>query len=176
MDPTVISCVWEGSGCSKSKGITVHAYVASTSVAALASSAFAADLPVSRYEQREVYEYRQAPPPVVVTRPAPVVTETVVVRRPVVVAPPPVIVEEYPVYAEPIYPRVYATFGGYPGRRRAHFGWGPRRPLWGTLVMEKPREGPFSSVWRRYRVAFDSRSASPHEPPCPMRWAQTSKD
>ena len=66
------------------------------SAVALASPAFAADLPVTRYGevptyQREVhpYEYRTAPP-VVVARPAPVVRETVVVRRPVVVAPPPV--------------------------------------------------------------------------------------
>src|SRR5689334_6101609 len=87
---------------------TVLLALASASTMAVALPAFAADLPVSRYEPREGYEYRQAPPPVVVTRPATVVRETVVVRRPVVVAPAPVIVEEYPVYAEPIYPRVYA--------------------------------------------------------------------
>ena len=105
---------------------TVLLALASASTMAVALPAFAADLPVSRYEPREGYEYRQAPPPVVVTRPATVVRETVVVRRPVVVAPAPVIVEEYPVYAEPIYPRVYA-FGGYPGWHRTQVWWGPRR-------------------------------------------------
>jgi hypothetical protein len=104
---------------------TVVLGLASAAAVAVASPAFAADLPPTRYEQREVYEYRQAPPPVVVTRPGPVVRETVIVRRPVVVAPAPVIVEEYPVYAAPVYPRVYA-FGGYPGWRRSHWGWGPR--------------------------------------------------
>ena len=93
------------------------------SAVAFASPALAADLPVTPYGEaptyeREVhtYEYRTAPP-------------VVVVRRPVVVAPPPVVVEEYPVYEVPrLYarPRVYAYDGpmwrgGWGHGHRGHF-------------------------------------------------------
>ena len=118
--------------------------VAAVAMAALASPSSAADLPSYREGgvtyQRESHthtyerEYGAAPrvrvAPRVVERP--VVEETVVVRRPVVVARPRVIVEEYPVYAAPVYvaPPIYA-YGGPRWRQRA---WGPRHhfagPRW----------------------------------------------
>jgi hypothetical protein len=77
------------------------AILGSVGALALATPAFAADLPVQpRYSEVPGYEYRSAPPAVVEELP-PVAPETYVVRRPVVVAPPPVVVEEYPVYASP---------------------------------------------------------------------------
>ena|SRR5262245_541485 len=103
---------------------------ATAAILALASPAFA-DGDGGTIYQRDVhtYEYQRAAPPVVVERrvvPAPVVTETVVVRRPVVVVQPPVVVEDYPVYAAPLYrtPRVYA-YGAFPAWRGG--GWGHRR-------------------------------------------------
>jgi hypothetical protein len=119
--------------------------VAAAAVAALAWPSFAADLPPYREGgvtyQRESHthtyerEYRRAAPRVRVAPrvvEAPLARETVVVRRPIVVARPPVIIEEYPVYAAPVYatPRVYA-YGHFPGWRRAGMGWGPRRHLAG---------------------------------------------
>ena len=114
---------------------------AGAAAVALTSPALAADLPPYRdggvtYQQRESHTYErqyQRVAPRVVHRP--VVQETVVVRRPVVVTRPHVIVEEYPVYAAPIYPPVVA-YGG-PGLRPRYFGpryhfagpryWGGRR-------------------------------------------------
>jgi len=98
---------------------------------ALASPAVGADLSAAPYSdvptygpEVHTYEYRTAPP-VVVVEPAPIFSETVVVRRPVIVAPSPAVVDEYPVYAAPrVYaaPPVYAYAG--PGWRG---GWGYRR-------------------------------------------------
>src|SRR5688572_17366678 len=99
----------------------------SAAAIAFASTAIAADLPVTRYGeqttiQREVHTYQYVTPPVVVMRPAPLVRETVMVRRPIVVAPP-VVVETYPVYGAPVYAAapIYA-YG--PGWRRGGWGWG----------------------------------------------------
>ena len=104
------------------------------SALALVSPAAGADLSVRPYGEgpgydREVrtYEYRTAPP-VVVVEPAPVIRETVVVRRPVFVEPPPVVVDEYPIYATPrpyagpLYAYATPVWRG---------GWGPRRHFHG---------------------------------------------
>ena|SRR5215218_1870842 len=100
-------------------------------VAALASSASAADLPVFREGgtyQRETHTYeREYQGRRIVDRP--VAQETVVVRRPLIVQQPQVLVEEYPVYARP-YPPVVA-YGGQWLRPRyfaGHF-YAPRH--WG---------------------------------------------
>jgi hypothetical protein len=90
--------------------------IASAAMVALATPAFAADLPL--YRDGASYpsqSYREPAPrvrvaPRVVDRT--VVRETVVVRRPVVVARPRVIVEEYPVYAAPVYVPPVVVYGG----------------------------------------------------------------
>ncbi len=98
---------------------------------ALVSPAFAADLAVTPYGpgpgyERDVYAYPYRAPPVVVEEPAPVVTERVIVPPPVIVQRRPVVVDEYPIYAPPVYagPPVYAYAGpawGY--RHRLRDGW-----------------------------------------------------
>jgi hypothetical protein len=101
--------------------------IAGAAVVALATPALAADLPV----YRDGVSYRQsyrAPAPRVRVAPRvvdrTVVRETVVVRRPVVVARPRVIVEEYPVFAAPVYAPPVVAYGGPAFRPRF---WGPRR-------------------------------------------------
>ncbi len=117
---------------------------AGAAAVALASPALAADLPPypdgGMTYQRESHTYEQQyqrVAPRVVHRP--VVQETIVVRRPIVVTPPHVVVEEYPVYAAPIYPPIVA-YGG-PGLRPRYFG--PAPPLcWTSLRGGRRRTSP----------------------------------
>jgi hypothetical protein len=100
---------------------------AAVAVVVLATPALAADLPL--YRDGASYpsqSYREPAPHV---RVAPrgvdrtVVRETIVVRRPIVVARPRVIIEEYPVYAAPMYAPPVVAYGGPVYAHR----WGPRR-------------------------------------------------
>jgi hypothetical protein len=77
----------------------------------------------SYQQETHTYEYKTAPP-VVVAQPPPVATGTIVVRRPVIVEPPRVVVDEYPVYAAPVYAYVgpgWRGGWGYPHHFRG--GW-----------------------------------------------------